>query len=358
MKKLIIIAMLICSGLSSPAFCAPLDRSKIPANASWVIHYDGDSVNNSILMKTWIMGINFAKLSMDRDPQFQGDVAAQAKKQLDDFVTFLNYAREIKTITIVGNEIEKGFAMVVESSASRKKIEKLIGVTAKTSREKYGAHKLVKLTSLTADGALYVCFYNDATIIVSDGKKKIKDQLDLLDGKKKPLSEESELGKILKPGKSTFLFMAAYEPRKILDLKPGQKGESFVRKIKSFSFEAGADNINTFSKLVINASDAEAARDFSEVIKGFFALGRLMKEENEFTRIWIETQKLSIKQKGKTVTVVSSTSILDFFENMRKWQILNLRDMKKNKDKPGAKIQLKIFKTFSGRLPAKVVQTE
>jgi len=302
--------------VSSLAFAGAPIRGQIPQSATWVAHFDFEAITASAA------GNGLIKLISAEDapvPDEHVEKALALWKKLGD----------VKSVTLYGSSPAPTDAIVVANLKKYDKAEvmKMVGITGQSPTTAHGDHTIYTFVAKKkAPGAglkRYGCFYSEGVIVAGADLAKVKEVLDLLDGKGKALDSNNPLTGMLTPAKGSFVVAAAVDVAKMVKAmgeatpeKTEAKGHAaLLAKVQTARLEVGEVGQNLFGTIELTMATEEDAENVSMAVQGIRAIVMLQQNRKPDTQqakdIIKLAQAIKIGAEGKTVTLQIQWPVAD-----------------------------------------------
>jgi len=173
MRKLIVMSVgaVLVSGI---AYGGAINKAEVGSSAKWVVHLDVDRFLNS----------KIGKLVADETAN------EDLKKGLDALRATIHFdpLKDIKSVTLYGDNFlpDSGIAVVKGSPSAEalNAFEKLIVLSKTHEQVSYGSHAIHKWVDCKKQKPSALCFYAPGVTVLGGNVDKLKEAMDVLDGKK------------------------------------------------------------------------------------------------------------------------------------------------------------------------------
>ncbi len=305
MKRAILAVVALVMG-SSWAVAGPPVKNRIPDTAKWAVHFNIEAITNSA-----VAGGILEMISAEDSPV--------PKERVEEAVKFWEILGKLKSLTLYGPTSKETDAVAVaDHRYTEDEIMKVLDITDNSPTQTYGDYTIYTFTPKKRPkrakkaGKRLACFHSDGIVVAGADLTRIKETLDLLDGKAKPLTKDNPLTEMLTPSKGSFMVAAVTGIDKMADaLKKKATGKkkrhaAFLKKAKSARFELGEAEKNIFAVFDLVMTTEEDAVNIHMMAQGIRAMVLFGHEEenNGKTRKIAEIAKATeISRKDKSVSV-------------------------------------------------------
>ncbi len=259
----------------------PLQKSIIPAETEWLIHFDVEKfistrIGDQLLNNENILGLR------SKNDRFHN------KYQID----ILN---DINGVTIYGfGKDEKNIVTCLRGNFDREYLLGLLAVEESHREIPYG-----KFTIHRWNYHEFGAFADDHLALLAQDETAIKEALDVIAGKKANITASSLMPYLNEiPSNAFFVALA-----KDISELAGLETKVFVfKKTESAFYTLTEENENIHMKLNITAKTPEDAKNMESVIRGLISLATMQMEEADIT-VRIPQEEIKIATEGKKVLV-------------------------------------------------------
>jgi hypothetical protein len=282
MKKavLIMVTVILIMFFSCELMAVNLQKSIIPAEASWVIHFDlkkfaSTQIGNEFLNETDVLGIG------KKHSRFKKKYQIDLKEDIDGLTVFGFGNGDEKIVACLHGKLNQKFLLgLLEEEESHIEIP-------------YG-----KYTIHNWDDDEYGTFVNGNLVLIGPSEQAIKLTLDVIDGKKANVTS-STMNEYIKeiPSEAFMTAMA----RNISSLAEGKSKVFIIKKTESAMFSLAEIKENFNIRLNFTVKTLEDAQNMENVIRGLIALANMQLEEMK-TGFKVP-EDIVIATKGKKVFV-------------------------------------------------------
>jgi hypothetical protein len=306
MKKAVIIMVTIILALF---FCCELmatnlQKSIIPAEASWVIHFDlekfaSSQIGNHLLTEQDALGLEHKN--------------AQFKKKYQ-----IDLLEDIDGITVFGfGKGEENIVACLQGNLNRDHLLELLGAEESHKEIPYG-----KYTIHNWDGDEYGVFASERLALMSPNEESLKLALDVIAGKKANIGSSPMNDYIKDIPSNAFLAALAND----ISSLAGNKSKVFIiKKTESAMFSLAEIKENFNIRLNFTVKTLEDAQNMENVLRGLISLANMQLEEMK-TGFKVP-EDIVIATKGKKVYVemnYPSKALLDIALGKMKFSAFHL----------------------------------
>jgi hypothetical protein len=273
---ILIVAVVSSSGL----FAAALDKSLIPADTKWVIHFDMELFNRTTLKEMMMQKLDIFKLR-----KLEKKVYEKAKIEL---------FKDVKSITAFSKkEREKDVVFCLKGNFDREYFVELMKKAHDYSESKYGNFTLHHF------GHTAGVFPGKNICLYSGREETVKEVLDVMQGKQKNITSSGLMTYLRMIPANAFLLAAAND---VSALDGPRRAGVLLNKTGMASFMAQEKNKDLSMKVMLNTDSPETSEKVENVIRGLMAFADLQthaKEEHPALFKLIDAVKVT--RKGNTV---------------------------------------------------------
>jgi hypothetical protein len=250
----VILAMFFCCELAT----ANLQKSIIPADASWVIHFDlqkfaATQIGNHLIHEQDALGL--------------GKKNSQFKKKYQ-----IDLLEDIDGLTVFGlGKGEENIVACLQGNLNRDYLLELLGAEESHKEIPYGQHIIHNW-----DGDEYGAFASDKLALIGPNLDTVKLTLDVISGKK-PNIGTSPMNDYIKEIPSNA-FMAALATD-ISSLAEGGSKVFVIKKTESAMFSLAEIEENFNMRLNFTVKTLEDAQNMENVLRGLISLANMQLEE-------------------------------------------------------------------------------
>jgi hypothetical protein len=269
-----------------------LQKSIIPEEADWVIHFDVEKFSSTPFGDQLLNTENILGLDK-KNTQFQG------KYQID-------ILKDINGVTLYGfGNDEKNAVICLKGSFDQ---AYLLGLLADEDSHKEIQHNNFIIHAW--DSHEFGAFVNDNLVLLAQNETAIKNALDVIAGKKPNVTTSSLMSYINKIPSNVFFTAIAKDISKMAE----HESDVFIfRKTESalFTLTDEKDNINL--RLNFTVKTLEDAKNMESVIRGLVSLASMQVEESQ-RDILLPLEKMIISTEGKNIRVELSYPAQDLID--------------------------------------------
>jgi hypothetical protein len=292
---------LVVAGLCGVALtctAAPLKRTDLPADPTWVVHIDIDA------LKTTTIG-EFITGELDK-PEVKDKLAAMQQmfsfdiqKQLHGVSLYSTSMKQEDGVLIVYADIQPDNLVTLVKGAEEYQGLEHKGHTIHSWIDKnrhFGPGNGNQRTFAAIQGS---------RLIFGQSKATVASALDVIDGGPNLATSKNfaQLGR----GKSSFIQAAARK----LDLNGNDPGAQMFKMAKSLQLEVAEMDAKLIAVVALTANDEESANNITQMAQGLLALVKMQKDNPQAAKF---TDALSIKQEGNVTTAsikIASADLID-----------------------------------------------
>lgn len=298
----VILAMFFCCEL----LATNLQKSIIPAEASWVLHFDlekfaSTQIGNHLLKEQDALGL--------------GRKTDQFKKKYQ-----IDLLEDIDGVTVFGfGNGEENIVACLQGNLNR---EYLLGLLGAEESHKEISHG--KYTIHNWDEDEYGAFASDRLALIGPNLDMIKLTLDVIAGKKANISKSPMNDYIKEIPSNAFLAAMAND---ISSLAKGGSKVFIIKKTESAMFSLAEIKENFNIRLNFTVKTLEDAQNMENVLRGLISLANMQLEEMKAG--FKVPEDIVIATKGKKVFVemnYPSKALLDIAMGKTKFSALHLID--------------------------------
>lgn len=295
MKKVMVSGLVSVFVLSLSLFAGgiPIQKSLVPADAKWMVHFDMAKFRNSRL-HDFLMEENFTRSFRKWN--------SRLNKELD-----MDVIRDMSSLTVfnAGHEERTIVGCFRGRFDNLSLLEKIRGRT-EVDEIKSGSHTLLHWNRRE-----YAVFAEKDLILYSNDRKAIENALKSLPSKGKDVSFMSEVAKDVPSDAMMFAFMK--NPGYLLGIPSKSK---FLDKIGTALYYVSENADIVRSSLRVETQSREDAENIQDLIKGMMAMVRLQAGEEYEEIKYLEDVKFEIT--GNRMEIRMSAPADEIFKILRK----------------------------------------
>ncbi len=309
----LLMSLLVLTSLTT--FAAPFDRSRIAADAKWVVHANMEQFAASEL----------GKQVAEKLEETEG---ASKFNNLKQFLSF-DPLKDIKELTLYGTDFSRdNGAAIIRADYDKDKFLSML-------KEKPGYEEL-KLSDHTvyhwqADVPTsseenlvpmkdhYAGTYSDNFLLVTGDKEMMQAALNVLDGKVANLKANSEFDLGAVPGYA-FLTVAGQGFAKAVDQGVVEGQAAIMSKIENLILTFGEKEKNLLLDLNLTTTDDQSALAIKNLMQGLVGMAMLKQDQASQQRQKL-IQALNFSTEGSVVKIDLSFPVNDFTEMLKKQDI-------------------------------------
>ena len=311
MKKLILSAI-VTTLISSTVFGGALNTKVVAGDASWVAHVDVEAILTSELGKMFLA-------AAEKKEGFAKGIEAITKHLGCDPL------KDIRGITAYGPRLgDRDAVVVVDATVASDKLVDLLKEKESYKSDKHREHVVHQWTETKkySDKAesSYACFYDNKTVVIATGFKRLAAALDVLDGKADNLAKTNAIESLPEIAKGAFFVLAA---DKIVFPEGKAPRAAILKGVSAASVQGGEVDGGAFISASVLAGNDKDAVNMRQFIQGFLALSAMLRQQEEFAALQDLGEKIDVGGEGKevrvdaTIPVKSVIRILTFIEEHR-----------------------------------------
>jgi len=294
--------MLLVSLISAPAAAKSLDKSMIPAEAKWVVHFDMDMFGKTALKQ--LVWDNSNALDIKHiETDLKDEINIDLFKDVRSITAYANKNSERNMVAIVSGNLDKDYLL--------RKLKR----HSKYKEEKYGKYTVYKWKHDS-----HGVFVGNSMLLFSRDEDSIKNALDVIDGKKTSIASGS-LVSYLKMIPANAFLLAVADDVSALNKATAQAGV-ILDKSGMASFMALEKNKNLTMKVMFNTTDEKTALQVENVIRGLMAFAQMQKNKDGKTHDWVKlVEALQVLRRGNSLELIfsyPSEEIVRFLESQHK----------------------------------------
>ncbi|MBN1817784.1 MAG: hypothetical protein JW828_10515 [Sedimentisphaerales bacterium] len=303
MKKGIFVLVLLAV-CGSSLVAAPLNRARVSAEATWVLHADYEK-----FLQTTI-----GKLVREEVRTMGIDEKLQAFAQIFSF----NPLSDIKNVTLYGKgkDPQKGVALI-QGQFNPDTLTALVTMNPYYENTAYGSHRIHSWIDEKhgVDGQRqYGAFFGADTVAISMGKETLQHVLDVLDGKLASQKYNYDLADFEQSHQGIFLLVAAQTVNE--SLQGVDDGSGLIQHTDRFALAMGEDDASTYVDLTLQAVDMDAGTKVFQVLQGLKAFVTLS-TTNEAPKLAKIAEAIEIASDNDVVLVHLDWDSKDLFSILK-----------------------------------------
>lgn len=278
-KKTVFVALLTGFALllAFPLWSGPIPASIVPEGARWIAHLDMEKFVATDLFKY-----------LDEDGRFEFRV-----RDVERWLK-IDIPRDITGVTLFGlgpDEDDTVFALAGKFDKAR-----LMTLLDLDEDHREYAHGAFTIHSMDDDD--FGAFVNDNLIVFSSDRGALEKALDAAGGKVKTFAS-SKLAAALKEVPAGAFLSGVVEDLSGLGKEINQS--KLVEKASGLFFMAQEKQSVLHIRVQMEADTPENSKNIADLVQGLIALGRLSEGRGEMARLASLTERVRVKQDGKTV---------------------------------------------------------
>lgn len=291
MKKTIIIpvAILLALILAPAIRGTSLQKSFIPADTEWILHFDMEKYTstqlNSIIMKE--EGVTRIKKKSEK-------IARKYKVDL---------LKDVKGITIYGKGIEdKKVVVCITGKFDRNYLLSLLKEETSYREIPHGKHIIYSW-----DDDDFGTFASDQLILLSEDEEAIKTSLDVISGKKKNITSSPLISSLNEIPPDAFLMAAVGD---ISSITKNRKKPVILKKMGKAVFSIKEKQEDLILKLDFDVKSPEDAVQIEQIVRGLIAMVNMHQEEKDSKLRLSKSIKVTTKDKNVQLELIYPTAAL------------------------------------------------
>lgn len=278
-KKTVFIALLTGFALllAFPLWSGTIPASIVPEGARWIAHLDMEKFVATDLFKY-----------LDEDGRFEFRV-----RDVERWLK-IDIPRDITGVTLFGlgpDEDDAVFALAGKFDKAR-----LMTLLDLDEDHREYAHGAFTIHSMDDDD--FGAFVNDNLIVFSSDRGALEKALDAAGGKVKTFAS-SKLAAALKEVPAGAFLSGVVEDLSGLGKEINQS--KLVEKASGLFFMAQEKQSVLHIRVQMEADTPENSKNIADLVQGLIALGRLSEGRGDMARLASLTERIRVKQDGKTV---------------------------------------------------------
>lgn len=259
-------AAILASAGAPTALAGPLDKSHVPADAAWVVHFDAEAMMKSSISKVLLEGPGH----MDLD---------ELKNVKEEYG--IDPLTDIKDATIFGRDTEgeDAVAILTTTAAVDDALEKLKAHEQEYSVSKEGGYDVYEWSDEghSQYGLIRKAGADRRLIYLARDKDRLIAAADIAGGHGESLRGRKDSALAAEPGAGAILFVAT-------DVMPGREhGEEMsmvLGKAKSLRLEIGESGENCYGDVELTMASSEDATNVVQILQGLQAMARMFCQNN------------------------------------------------------------------------------
>ena len=294
MKKVIIlvVVILLTFVLLSELKASALQKSVIPAEAEWVIHFDVEKfrstqLGDQLLNKEDILGLG------KKNARFHEHYKIDILNDINGVTVYGTGNDEENTVVCLRGNFERDY---------------LLGLLAEEDSHKEIPHGTFIIHAW--DYHEFGVFVDDNFALLAQSETTLRKALDVISGKK-PNIATSSLKSYINGIPSNVFFVAL--AKDISQLAEHEKDVFVFRKTESAVFTLAEEKEDVHMRLNFTVKTLEDAKNMESVIRGLISLANMQFEETQ-KDIWLPQEDIDISTKGKEVRVELAYPIKELVE--------------------------------------------
>lgn len=297
MKKTIIIltAILLTLFFGTLANASSLQKSIIPAEAKWVIHFDMEKFASSQIYNFLMENEITAEIR---------EKNAELSKKFN-----INFFEDIAAVTVYGIKKEKQTTVCISGNFDKDHLLTILKAETEYKEIPYG-----KYTIYNWDKHEYGVFVDSHLFLISGNEETIQNALDVISGKKANVSSSPVMSDLKEIPKEAFLMAYASD---ISSLANNGKGP-FVLNKTGMGHLTIAEKGNNLALNINSALESEEdAKNIEQVIRGGIAMVQLQNDE-KMMKLKELLNRIQLSFKGNKIQIGLTYPVKDLVEFLTK----------------------------------------
>jgi hypothetical protein len=266
MKKSVLpLLAAVIAVLAAPAWCAPLEKSHVPADAKWIAHVDFEAF--------WAGGIG-QWAAAEFGPQVQPKLDAMRRLLGSDL------SRDIRGLTLFGpDSVEQNAVALIYGKFDRQRLLDLLAGNEAYAESQHGKQMIYQWRDDFRKKEQSGAFAADNLIVISQSKSGVASVLDVMGKQAAPLAEDraARLWSLTEGTQGAFMIAAADD---VASLAKGQEHATILQNSKMLTFIADEKDGQTRLFLLLEANDIEAAQQVEMFARGMLAFAMLKQKDH------------------------------------------------------------------------------
>ncbi len=327
-KSAVACLIAVAWGLATPpSSAAPLDPTRVPADAKWLIHVDYEALDESELMEAF----------REKRPK----EARRARRWMRERYG-IDPREDLKGLTLFSDTYKShSGAAILKAAYDREKVESGILSKPKVKSTKWQDYTLYSWeigkrgrhrhdAPGAAEGrrrekresrSVTAVLLDGETIVFAGSEERAKSLVEFLQGDK-PSLEGKDSRLVAEMPDGAFVYGAAIE---LESLSQHERPFPVLQQHEYAMWAAGERNGEVFEELTLEARDEETARQMETLLEGFVALGKLWSADmKHFAELY---DHVHIRQQGTTVhgewhgdPAETVAAVDEFVAQVKKWR--------------------------------------
>jgi hypothetical protein len=281
---------------------APLDRADVPAEPTWVLHFDCDGLRPTAVGRYLLAEMDKPE-SQPKFAAFQTWFSFDPRKQLHGLTLYNTGNAPDDWVTLIYADFQPGRLVTLAKAAKE------------SQTTNYGPHVVYSWIDerKSAGNGLKIRIYGaieGQRVVLAQRPLRLSAALDVLDHTKPALSASKAFPELGVPGDASFIEAAARK----LELPDSMPTAALFRLSKAMRLQVNETNRAVTATLNLEANSEALAQQTVLAVRGAAALAKLQKEKPEIARF---AEALALKQEGSGVIATLTMPAVDFIEILK-----------------------------------------
>jgi hypothetical protein len=282
-------ALMVGFGFAGRANAEPLNLKQVADDAKWVVSVDFDALRASSIFQ------NAKKEFQKEHPEIERHLADLVE------VWKFNPATDLHGVTIYGTQYKEGAGVaIVHAKVDPKVLAEKVAKAPEhrvSTYGKYEVHTWTHAKESKHERNMAGAFFAPDLVIFGGSANEVMAALDVLDGKKKNISEKAEQAHVAVPAGAIFVAHGEELGKVKLPCEC-----PVLEMLESLCVAVGENDKEVFYQGMATTKDEETAKSLVAVINGGIALVSLAHEDEakEFAKL---LSNVKVTSEGKTVKV-------------------------------------------------------
>jgi len=290
-------------GVAWTCTAAPLKRTDLPADPTWVVHLDIDGLKATTIGEFITSELEKPEVK-DKLAAFRQMSSFDVQKQLHGVSLYSTSMRQEDGVLIVYADIQPDNLVALVKGAEEYQAFEHKGHTIHSWIDKnhhFGPGNGNHRTFAAIQGSRLVFGQSQSTVEAA---------LDVIDGGPN-LATSKNFPQLGARGKTSFIQAAARK----LDINGNDPGAQMFKMTKSFQLEVAEMDAKLIAAVALTANDEDSASNITQMAQGLLALVKMQKDNPQAAKF---TDALSIKQEGNVTTAsikIATADLIDMAKN-------------------------------------------
>lgn len=306
LQQSIPILAIAISGLAN-ASAEPLDKSRVAADAKWVVHLDFDAFRKSKVGAHIVA--NFL------EPKIKNSGMKEASINLTN----------VSAVTAYGTDFEKkgeGVLLVSTSADVKGDLDKLVKKSSEAEEDEKRVTQVEQgpVPIYQVKGDLLVAPLKEGVVVAAKSREQLDLARELLSGKGKSLAK-ADAFKVFPEVADSFFFLGMAEGFNETAEIPAEA--QVLRETDGGRLVMGEKDKSLFINLVFRGKDEESTTKIQQVLQGIVALVSMTQKDSDATEL---ASSAKISGEGRNVSVTLSFPTVKAIERIDKHVQLNMHE--------------------------------